>query len=371
MIVIDLKLMLFLLLLWVGSVVYCVATAVARRRQQQKSPLALLRHNVKALRQQLDEAPYGLLFLNQRAAITYQNRAAQAMLLPVALAELQQEVQTSPKTTGETAVSHTRTLTMPEDRAVRWWLCPLDNGTLVVLSDLSQQRRLERSALLFLNSLSHELRTPLTAVLAHIEVLRAPDLPAAIRDNSLHQIQQETSRLARLVQNLLTLSRLEASGRPELRPVALTLMAEAVISDIILAAEAKDMQLSLQAEAGLPRVLADPDQIKQVLLNLLDNAVKYGRVGDKIIVKLAGHPAGVQVTVQDNGPGIPAQDLSRVTDRLYRARPDVEGSGLGLAIVAEILRQHDSQLHMESTAYGQAEAGDEGTTATFVLSATS
>ncbi len=356
MIVLDLKLVLIALVLLLGVVLYVGATAVARRRQKQ-SPLALLGDDAAALRQQLDTAPYGLLLLNGRNEINYQNPKAQTLLTAEVKTELEKDIQT-----GD---GRTRTLNLPDDKTVSWWLCPLDAGTLVIMEDLSQQRRLEKSAQTFLGGLSHELRTPLTAVLAHIEVLRSPDLPPNVYDNSLNQIQQETNRIARLVQNLLTLSRLEASTNVELRPVDLTILVEAAISEVILVAEEKEISLSLQADNALPRVLADGDRLKQVLLNLLDNAVKYGRGGDNINVQLTKDGDNVQVIIQDSGPGIPAKDLPHITERLYRARNDVEGSGLGLAIVAEILRQHGSELTITS----QTEGDETGTAVTFRLEA--
>lgn len=354
MITLDLKWMLIICLLLTGMLVYGVVTAVIRHRQQSKMGLPIT--GSAKMRQQLDTAPLGLLVLNNQLQITYQNQTARQLLTPEAVAELQQDAAV---TDGRAT---TRTLNLPDDRALSWWIGPVETGCLVLLHDLSGQRRVEKSSQLFLATVSHELRTPLTAVLAHVELLRSPDLPDSIRDNSLTHIQQETNRIARLVQDLLTLSRLETAGALELRPVDLSLIAESAISDIILAAEASGIHLSLQAEASLPHVLADADRLKQVFLNLLDNAVKYGRAGDKISVQLANVPEGVQVIVQDTGPGIPADALPHVAERLYRARPDVAGSGLGLAIVTEILRQHSSQLWLESGGEGQT-----GLTARFVL----
>lgn len=355
MIVLDLKLVLIVLLVLLGVVLYFGVTAVSRRRQQKQSPLTLLSHNPTDLRQQLDAAPYGLLLFNGRQQISYQNPAAHALLSAEVKTELEKDMQTGN--------GRTRTLNLPDDKAVSWWLCPLQAGTLVIMEDLSQQRRLEKSAHTFLGSLSHELRTPLTAVLAHIEVLRSPDLPQTVHDNSLNQIQQETTRISRLVQNLLTLSRLEASTDLTVRPLNVTILVESVISDLILGAEEKEMGLSLQADNDLPRVLVDEDRLKQVFLNLLDNALKYGRAGDKIDVQLTSGANEVDVSIQDSGPGIPAKDLPHVTEQLYRVRTDVEGSGLGLAIVAEILRQHGSQLTITS----QTEGAETGTAVTFNL----
>jgi signal transduction histidine kinase len=168
--------------------------------------------------------------------------------------------------------------------------------------------------------------------------------------------------MARLVQDLLKLSRLETAGPLEARPIDLTVLVESVVSDFILIAEEKEMLLSLQAESGLPHVLADPDRLRQVFINILDNAVKYGRAGDKITIQLATLPHHVAVTVQDSGPGIPPQHLPQIITPLYRARTDVPGSGLGLSIAAEIVRQHGDTLVISSRTEGET-----GTAVTFQL----
>lgn len=363
MIVLDLKLAGFVVLLLSGGLLYWGLTALWQRRRN-RFPLATTAAETAALQRQLDTAPIGLLLFDAQGERLYANQVGQRLLAPGVADELHQDVQTAVAQADDN-VSHYRILNLPNEQALSWWICPLPRSTLVLLLDLSQQRQLERASQLFLSNLSHELRTPLTAILAHIEVMRTPDVPRTVRDNSLAQIHQETNRISRLVQNLLALSRLEATPELQLRPVDLLLLAEEVIADLILVAEARDIRISLQADTALPHVLADPDQLKQVFLNLLDNAMKYGRAGDKIDVILQPQADGVQVTIRDSGPGIPAQHLPHVTDRLYRARTDVEGSGLGLAIAAEILRRHHSRLQIES----KTDAPETGTTVTFQLPA--
>ena len=359
MLVLNLQLVLFVALLLVVALLYLVSTAVSRHRHQTTPLLPI--EDETAVRQQLDVAPFGLLLLNQNQEVVYGNRAGKTLLTSEWAADLRRDAAALHSTGTPSGQLHS--LTLPNDKAVSWWLAQVGEQTLAVVQDLSQQRQLERSAQLFLSSLSHELRTPLTAVLAHIEVMRTPDLPQTVRDNSLGQIHSETNRISRLVQNLLTLSRLETAVSLNIRPIDLLLTTEEVMADIILAAEASGIQLSLQAETSLPRVLADPDRLKQVLLNLLDNGVKYGRSGDRVEVQLALAEGGVQTRIQDSGPGIPAAQLPHATDKLYRGRTDVEGSGLGLAIVAEILRQHGSQIHIES----QTEGTESGTAVWFTL----
>lgn len=345
MFILDLKVAIFCLLIVVGGVVYGVITAVSRRRT---SPLDLLDPDT---RQSLHAAPFGFLLVDSRPHIIYSNQYAQHLL---AQANWQNELLADIRALVAPPASYYRVVNLPKEQAVSWWICPAGQWALVLLLDLSQQRQMERASHLFLNSLSHELRTPLTAVLTHLAVLQTNNLPDSVRQNSLSLIQQETQRISRLVQSLLDLSRLQTTAELELRPIDLLLLAEEAIADIILTAEARQIFVSLQADSGLMRVLANRDKLKQVLLNILDNAMKYGRSGDKITVSLQKRPSAVerpsaiQVVVQDNGPGIPAHHLPHITESLYRARPDVEGSGLGLAIVAAILRHHHSQLEIES-----------------------
>jgi two-component system phosphate regulon sensor histidine kinase PhoR len=354
MIVFDLKLALFVLLVLLAGLVWLAATAVHRRR-------TIFPLETKKGGPSLDTAPVGLMLLDKKTAVAYANTPAQRLLNDEVRDELLRDAHAL--IDGERPSSHYRIFNLPGDRAVSWWIYALEQGSLVLLTDLSQQRQAERTSQLFLNSLSHELRTPLTAVLAHLEVLRSPDLPGSVRDNSLHLIHQETNRIARLVQSLLDLSRLETTAELERRPTDLLLLAEEAIADVILKAEARQIAITLQAETGLTRVLADPDKLKQVFLNLLDNGVKYGRAGDKIEVSLQKESNGIAVTIRDTGPGIPAEHLPHIGQRLYRARTDVEGSGLGLALVGEILRRHQSELIIESKADGE----ETGTAVSFTL----
>ncbi|WP_026369612.1 sensor histidine kinase [Kallotenue papyrolyticum] len=239
--------------------------------------------------------------------------------------------------------------------ALRWWRIPLDTGaTLIACVDWSDQQRLVRQQQTFIGHLAHELRTPLTALSAHIELARSPQSSPALRDIALHTIERETQRMARLVRELLELHRLETADELALRPTDVVLVAEEAIAQVILLAEARGLDLGFETDAHLPPVLAEPDRLKQVFLNLLDNALKYCRPGDRILVTLRREQQGVRCTVRDSGPGIPAADLPRVTERLYRGRADREGAGLGLALVQEILRQHHSHLQITSTTDGPA-----------------
>jgi len=238
---------------------------------------------------------------------------------------------------------------------IRWWRFLLSDGeTLLVLAEGGdQQRQLRQQA--FVGQLMHELRTPLTALVAHIELISSEQTPAAIRTASTLTIKNGAQRMARLVRDMLELYRVETTDELSLRPLNLVLLAEDAISQLILHAEDCGVSLNFEIDTPLPMIVGHPDRLKQVFLNLIDNAIKYCRPGDEIKVSLKKKLDGVLCIVQDTGPGIPSNDLPHITKRLYRGRGgiEIEGSGIGLALVSEILRRHNSTLIIESIAEGQ------------------
>lgn len=350
MIAIDLQWALYLLLLGLAA---AALVAVTLDRRRFRHPL-LVRSGAgdAEMGRLLDAAPFGLMLLDLNDQCRYANESAGRLLswpqrwgaLPDAA--WREDLLADHSLAREEERPHYRVLHLPDGRSLSWWLCPLPQMTLLVLADHSRQARLERASRAFLGTLSHELRTPLTAILAHMAVVQGEDVAPPVREQSLAVVQQEAQRLARLVQDLLQLGRLEMSEDIERRPLDLVLVAEAALAEVILAAEKRDISLSLEAETPLPRVLGDADSLQRAFLNLLDNSIKYGRAGDTVVVRLSPEAGGVRVTVSDSGPGIPAQHLPHVSERLYRGRTDVAGSGLGLAVVSEILRQHEAALHL-------------------------
>lgn len=214
----------------------------------------------------------------------------------------------------------------------------------------------------FVGALAHELRTPLTAILAHLGVVQQGNLPPETEKQSLAIAYQEALRLKKLTEGFLQLGRLETTAALELRPVDLVLVAEATVAELILAAEAQEIELNLLVHRPVPRVAGDADQLQQLLLILLDNALKYCPPYCYINLIIEPQPAGVLVKVTDTGPGITAEDVPHVQKRLYRGRSDKPGSGLGLAIAAEITRHHHTALTLTSQTTPPA-----GTTVSFLL----
>ncbi|MEJ2211003.1 MAG: ATP-binding protein [Anaerolineae bacterium] len=219
----------------------------------------------------------------------------------------------------------------------------------------------------FVANVSHELRTPLTAVKGTVETLRdgAVDDPE-VRDRFLETVEVETDRLIRLVNDLLLLSRADSEAlNLERAPLDLGELARATARRLAYRAEAQGLALEVEVEPRLPPVLADADRVEQVLVNLLDNALKYSPRGGSIVVHVApGADDMVTVSVRDEGIGIPAADLARIGERFYRAdraRSRAQGgSGLGLAIARALVEAHGGRLWLES------EEG-RGTTARFTL----
>lgn len=321
---------------------------------------------------ELNDAPFGALSLSETGELLYANPAARRLLGLGPGSGTLPDAEWADRLLGDAdaarhdaaAAGRYRIVPLPPDRFVRWWA--MAGGELVFLFDATEQQRADQAARRLLNDLSHELRTPLATILTHAEVQSLPNLPDATRAESLRLLKEETQRAVRLVNAMLELGRLETSGEPTLRPVDLLAVAEAAVQQSIPQAEACAIHLSMEADTPLPAVAGEADSLLRVFLNLLDNAVKFSRSGDRVILSLCRDLQGVRSSVCDTGPGIPVQHLPYVTRRFYRAAsPEQAGSGLGLAMVEEILRRHSSALQIESRTEGQAT----GTCMSFVLSA--
>lgn len=331
----------------------------------------------------LDLAPCGLLILRGQHTCDYANRYARRLL---GLAGSGCALPDSPwvellaadraAVRGEGAASRYRGVSLAYDvdghstrlglekRFVRWWVTAVGEADLVFLLDATSQQRAEEAARSLVNDLSHELRTPLATILTHLEVLSLPDVSASTSSQSVSLLKAEARRMGRLVHQMLELGRLETSSEIERRPVDLLRLAEEAVAQIGPLAAERSIAISLSAGTPLPLVLGDGDRLRQVFLNLLDNAVKYSRPGDRVAVVLGQEAQGIRSSVRDTGPGIPAAHLPHLTTRFYRAAPqEVEGSGLGLALVEEILRRHGTHLEVES----RTEGDGAGTQVSFVL----
>ena len=260
----------------------------------------------------------------------------------------------------------------PPERVLQVHAVPLrftgdEPGVVIILHDITELRRLEQVRTEFVANVSHELRTPLTAIQGYLETLLdgALEEPQHAR-KFLEIVFRHTERLGRLTDDLTDLSNIEL-GRISLRiePTDLTEVTESALAIIQPRAGSGRVTVKVSLPADMPEVLADRDRLAQILINLVDNAVKYTPGGGRVWVEAQRLPSGmVEVAVRDTGVGVPKADLPRLTERFYRvdkARSrELGGTGLGLAIVKHLVLAHGGDLGIESELW-------KGTTVRFTL----
>jgi two-component system phosphate regulon sensor histidine kinase PhoR len=258
-------------------------------------------------------------------------------------------------------------LTLPVERLMRTRIAGIEGvafggiAAVVALHDITALKNAEQMRADFVANAGHELKTPLASLVGFIETLlgSARD-DAAARDRFLGIMRGEAGRMTRLVDDLLSLSRIELNEHvPPTRRVELAPLVEQVADALELRAADRGMRLALSLPSDLPAVLGDEDELAQVFQNLIDNAIKYGRPQTEVGIAAAvgerrnGGVAFVQIAVTDHGDGIAAEHLPRLTERFYRvdsARSrQLGGTGLGLAIVKHILNRHRARLEISST----------------------
>lgn len=227
-------------------------------------------------------------------------------------------------------------------------------GAVLVLHEITDLRRLERVRQDFVANVSHEFRTPLTAIQGFAETLLSGALEdPANRRRFVEIIREHATRLARLTEDLLKLSRIEAGQlKLEFRPVAVAPLIESCVETAHLKAVPRQLALRVNLPEALPPVRGDSNSLQEVLQNLLDNALQYTPAGGKIDVSAACSHGSVIVTVADTGIGIPQAEQERIFERFYRvdaARSrEAGGTGLGLSIARHIMEAHGGRLWVES-----------------------
>ena len=228
------------------------------------------------------------------------------------------------------------------------------SGAVVVLHDVTELRRLERVRQDFVANVSHEFKTPLTAIQGFAETLLGGAIDDA-RNNRrfLEVIREHAVRLARLTDDLLKLARIEA-GKLEVQffPVNVTELIESCTDTTLLKAARKQIAIEIDIPPGLPPVRGDASLLRDVLQNLLDNAIQYTPEGGRIHMSATAGPREVIFTVADTGIGIPLAEQERIFERFYRVDParsrEAGGTGLGLSIAKHIVEAHGGRLSVES-----------------------
>ena len=259
----------------------------------------------------------------------------------------------------ERIISHELSITFPDERVLKVngvaiFTSNKIEGAVLVFHDITELRRLEKVRQDFVANVSHELRTPVASIKGYAETL----LGGAMEDKQalkefLGTIHENSDRLVNLINDLLDLARIE-SGRMKISPVAMDAapLIRRCLNILEKTVQDKKLSVSVDLPGDLPKVLVDEARFSQVVLNILDNAVKYTPEGGVISVKALLRDKMVQFDVTDTGIGIPEQDLPRVFERFYRvdkARSrDLGGTGLGLSIVKHIVLAHGGEVWASS-----------------------
>nr|WP_232808185.1 phosphate regulon sensor histidine kinase PhoR [Serratia plymuthica] len=244
------------------------------------------------------------------------------------------------------------TLQLNNEHYVEFRVMPYSEGQLLMVArDVTQMRQLEGARRNFFANVSHELRTPLTVLQGYLEMMSDEELDGSLRGKALGTMQEQTRRMDGLVKQLLTLSRIEAAPNVDMNErVDIPLMLR------VLQREAQSLsgdnhEITFRVNEQL-KVFGNDDQLRSAVSNLVYNAVNHTPKGTHIEVSWQQTPNGAQFQVSDNGPGIAAEHIPRLTERFYRvdkARSrQTGGSGLGLAIVKHALSHHDARLEILS-----------------------
>jgi two-component system phosphate regulon sensor histidine kinase PhoR len=302
-----------------------------------------------------------ILLMNERARVMFgvgRGRGEGKPFLEVIRNADLHEIFRGGRTAGG-VLRHEVRLVQPVDRTLQVTAVPLQlageaPGLVLVVDDVTELRRLEHVRTEFIANVSHELRTPLTAIQGYLETLLGGALDEPEHARRFVEIAfRHTERLGRLLNDLTDLSNIEL-GKVSLRlaPTPLRPLVDSVLE--LVAAKARDGGVALHAEVGeATAVLADHDRVAQILINLVDNAVKYTPAGGAVTVRARPTADGrLELSVSDTGIGIPRADLPRITERFYRvdkARSrELGGTGLGLAIVKHLVLAHGGDLAIDS-----------------------
>jgi two-component system phosphate regulon sensor histidine kinase PhoR len=303
-----------------------------------------------------------VFYLNERAAAAFAIREGDALTFRLRVPDLIAAFDRVAKGGPPERVEFVERV--PTERWFAAWFARVgspDGGlgefVVLILDDMSERRRSERVRVDFVSNASHELRTPLASLAGFIDTLQGParDDPQA-RARFLAIMHEQADRMSRLVDDLLSLSRIEMKAH--VRPVGNVDLAS-VVRHVVDSLEPLARELGVTIETKLPttpvELTGERDELIQVFENLIENACKYGQSGKRVVVTLKAAEDGEgapRVSVKDFGPGIPEEHLPRLTERFYRV--DVEasrrhrGTGLGLAIVKHILARHRARMTVGS-----------------------
>ena len=337
-----------------------LATALHRMTEQLAHRLDALEADDQLMTAVLESLEEGVIAFDERGRVIRLNQRARALLavempLPFPRELLPREValREAIETALAGATTPTTEVTLHE-RTVAVASRPLGTGGAVVtVLDLTMLRRLETIRRDFVANVSHELKTPLTAVSGYAETLLDDGIPAEQRRRFVETIRENATRMQRIVDDLLDLSRIESGGwQPKVARVDVAGVVHDVFTAIEPTASAKGLPLVAEIAPDATHVRVDPTAFRQILNNLVENAVRYTREG-RVTLRTRASDEGVWVEVSDTGIGIATEHLPRIFERFYRVdagRSRAEGgTGLGLAIVRHLVDAHGGRIEATST----------------------
>ena len=367
-------------LIWLGFIVLAVAASIPTRSRSIRKRERMLRREgrgsasdvVYSTCEALDEPVF---ILSARGKLEYQNRAATerfGTMVPQAhlsarlrAPEILEMVDRAIADKNAHQIDYVEKV--PSERWYRVRIAPMkakpvrgDDGLLFLLTfrDQSEARRIDKMRTDFIANASHELRTPLASLSGFVETLQGParEDPKAQKE-FLKIMQEQAGRMTRLLDDLLSLSRLEMKAHLEpTESVELEPLLRHVCDSLGPLADELGVEVVVSVPDAPVRVFGDRDELIQVFENLVENACKYGQSGKRVEVTLhrPNEANGlIEVSVRDFGPGIPREDVPRLTERFYRVNVEAsrskKGTGLGLAIVKHILTRHRARLIVHST----------------------
>ena len=312
----------------------------------------------------------GVMVVDLEGAILLMNQTLKDFLLirenPVGRKPLEvirnieiQEIADSTLQIKQSVQSRQITLLLPQEKILLVHATPIvwegkPEGAVLVFHDITNLRKLEKIRQDFVANVSHELRTPVSSIKGYAETL----LEGALEDKEnardfLKIIYSDSDRLAKLINDLLDLTKIESEKlKMELRPCVIRPVVERVVSGVNKQAKDSSITIKMDIPRELPNILADEVRIAQVLLNLIDNAIKYNKEKGLVIISAKEKDGFIQIDVSDTGVGIPEEDLPRLFERFYRvdkARSrELGGTGLGLSIVKHIIQEHQGEISVQS-----------------------
>lgn len=353
--------------------------AVRKQHADEELSSALLRAGSGSLGEAIDSLPDAMLHVGEGGAVEYANAAA-ARVLGCSVESLREhglgaagesdlgrriaQFVSECEGAGGGFVSRSETIERGGEsgdvgEAINVMLSPVrggkrTSGCVLVMRDVSQQRRSEVARDEFITQVTHELRTPLTNIRAYAETLSSGmfDDPSTITE-CYNVIMKETRRLSRLIEDILNISQLEV-GSIELHrdDVALRTLLEEAVRDVKNLAEEKSIEIAVVLPPKLETIQGDRDKLAVVVNNLLGNAIKYTPAGGNVVLGCQLSGSEVAITVKDNGIGIAPEDQRRVFEKFQRAADDEvqreTGTGIGLYTAREIVRRHGGEIDLIS-----------------------